>query len=44
MLKRLSFRRMVKAQDCQKEKKRIAFIQRNFEKGSKGFSLSSVAM
>jgi hypothetical protein len=40
----LSFRRIVKAHAYQKEKNSIALIHRNFAKGLKGFSLSSVAM
>ena len=36
--------RTVKAQACQKEKKRIALMHKNFAKGEKGLSRSSVAM
>ena len=42
--KRFIFSSTVKAQACQKLKKRIALMQRNFAKGEKGYRRSSVAI
>lgn len=39
-----TFKSTVKAQAYQKEKNKIALMQRNFEKGLKGFRRSSVAI